>query len=42
MHSHPLPKGLLKAHENLDALITIFESGDLNAFIKIVANDITP
>jgi diphosphomevalonate decarboxylase len=40
MHNHPLPKGdLLKHMKNLDALITIFESGDLDAFIKIVESE---
>jgi diphosphomevalonate decarboxylase len=40
MHNHPLPKGdLHKRMKNLDALITIFESGDLDAFIKIVESE---
>jgi mevalonate pyrophosphate decarboxylase len=35
-----LPKAICSnAHENLDALITIFESGDLDAFIKIVESE---
>jgi hypothetical protein len=33
MHNHPLPKGdLLKRMKNLDALITIFESGDKRVY----------
>jgi diphosphomevalonate decarboxylase len=39
MHNHPLPKAICKRMKNLDALITIFESGDLNAFIKIVESE---
>ena len=40
MHNHPFAeRRFAQAHENLDALITIFESGDLAAFIKIVESE---
>ena len=40
MHGHPFAeKRFTQAHENLDALIKIFESGDLNEFIKIVESE---
>jgi diphosphomevalonate decarboxylase len=40
MHGHPFAeKRFDQAHENLDALIKIFESGDLNEFIKIVESE---
>ena len=40
MHGHPFAeKRFAQAHENLDALIKIFESGDLNEFIKIVESE---
>jgi diphosphomevalonate decarboxylase len=40
MHNHPFAeRRFAQAHENLDALITIFESGDLEAFIKIVESE---
>jgi diphosphomevalonate decarboxylase len=35
MHNHPYAeRRFAQAHENLDQLITIFESGDLEEFIK--------
>ena len=40
MHGHPFAeKRFAQAHENLDALISIFESGDLTEFIKIVESE---
>ena len=40
MHGHPFAeKRFAQAHENLDTLIKIFESGDLNEFIKIVESE---
>ncbi len=40
MHGHPFAeKRFTQAHENLDALIKIFESGDLKEFIKIVESE---
>ncbi|MFV8356211.1 diphosphomevalonate/mevalonate 3,5-bisphosphate decarboxylase family protein [Flavobacterium sp. XS1P32] len=40
MHNHPFAeRRFAQAHENLNALITIFESGDLNSFIKIVESE---
>lgn len=40
MHGHPFAeKRFAQAHENLDALITIFESGNLSEFIKIVESE---
>ncbi|MCF6141766.1 diphosphomevalonate decarboxylase [Flavobacterium sp. K77] len=40
MHNHPFAeRRFAQAHENLDALISIFESGDLDAFIKIVESE---
>jgi len=40
MHGHPFAeKRFAQAHENLDALITIFENGNLSEFIKIVESE---
>jgi diphosphomevalonate decarboxylase len=40
MHNHPYAEQrFAQAHHNLDALITIFKSGDLNEFIKIVESE---
>ncbi|QZK89334.1 diphosphomevalonate decarboxylase [Flavobacterium sp. CHNK8] len=40
MHNHPFAeRRFAQAHENLDAMITIFKSGDLDAFIKIVESE---
>jgi diphosphomevalonate decarboxylase len=40
MHNHPYAeKRFAQAHENLDHLITIFESGNLEKFIKIVESE---
>ena len=40
MHGHPFAeKRFAQAHENLDSLIKIFESGDLSEFIKIVESE---
>ena len=40
MHDHPFAeRRFAQAHENLDKLITIFESGDLEEFIKIVESE---
>ena len=40
MHNHPFAeRRFAQAHENLDHLITIFENGDLDAFIKIVESE---
>ena len=40
MHNHPYAeRRFAQAHENLDKLITIFESGDLEEFIKIVESE---
>ena len=40
MHGHPFAeKRFTQANENLDALISIFESGDLTEFIKIVESE---
>jgi len=40
MHGHPFAeKRFEQAHKNLDTLIKIFESGDLNEFIKIVESE---
>jgi len=40
MHNHPYAeRRFAQAHENLDALISIFKSGDLDAFIKIVESE---
>jgi diphosphomevalonate decarboxylase len=40
MHGHPFAeKRFTQAHENLDALIKIFESGNLTEFIKIVESE---
>jgi diphosphomevalonate decarboxylase len=34
MHAIPMPKGDLPAHDNLDQLIAIFESGNLTNLLK--------
>ncbi|MCG9794100.1 diphosphomevalonate/mevalonate 3,5-bisphosphate decarboxylase family protein [Flavobacterium algicola] len=40
MHDHPYASTrFAQAHDNLDKLITIFESGDLDAFIKVVESE---
>ena len=40
MHGHPFAeKRFAQAHENLDSLIKIFESGNLSEFIKIVESE---
>ena len=40
MHDHPYAeRRFAQAHENLDKLITIFESGNLEEFIKIVESE---
>ena len=40
MHNHPFAeRRFAQAHENLDQLISIFESGNLEEFIKIVENE---
>ena len=40
MHNHPFAeRRFAQAHENLDALISIFESGNLIEFIKIVESE---
>jgi diphosphomevalonate decarboxylase len=40
MHGHPFAeRRFTQAHENLDALISIFESGNLSEFIKIVESE---
>jgi diphosphomevalonate decarboxylase len=40
MHGHPFAESrFIQAHENLDALISIFESGNLTEFIKIVESE---
>ena len=40
MHGHPFAeRRFTQAHENLDALISIFESGNLIEFIKIVESE---
>jgi diphosphomevalonate decarboxylase len=40
MHGHPFAeKRFAQAHENLNTLIKIFQSGDLNEFIKIVESE---
>ncbi|MDI1306680.1 MAG: diphosphomevalonate decarboxylase [bacterium] len=40
MHNHPFAeRRFAQAHENLDKLITIFESGNLDGFIKIVESE---
>ncbi len=40
MHNHPFAEQrFAQAHDNLSKLITIFKSGDLNAFIKIVESE---
>ena len=40
MHGHPFAeRRFQQAHDNLDTLISIFESGDLTEFIKIVESE---
>jgi diphosphomevalonate decarboxylase len=40
MHNHPYAEQrFAQAHDNLDALIAIFKSGDLNEFIKVVESE---
>ncbi|MEC5164951.1 diphosphomevalonate decarboxylase [Flavobacterium sp. PL11] len=40
MHNHPFAeRRFAQAHENLDKLITIFETGDLKEFIKVVESE---
>ena len=40
MHNHPFAeRRFVQAHENIDQLIPIFETGDLEAFIKIVESE---
>jgi len=40
MHNHPFAeRRFAQAHENLDQLITIFENGNLDHFIKIVESE---
>ncbi|MDP5229738.1 MAG: diphosphomevalonate decarboxylase [Cellulophaga sp.] len=40
MHNHPFAVERFKqAHDNLDKLITVFKTGDLNEFIKIVESE---
>lgn len=40
MHNHPFAeRRFAQAHENLDALLSIFESGNLDEFIKIVESE---
>lgn len=40
MHNHPYAeRRFAQAHENLDKLISIFESGDLDEFIKVVESE---
>ena len=40
MHDHPFAeRRFAQAHENLDQLIAVFESGNLEAFIKIVESE---
>ena len=40
MHNHPYAQRRFEqAHENLDQLISIFESGDVNEFIKVVESE---
>lgn len=40
MHDHPFAERRFEqAHENLHQLITIFENGDLDAFIKVVESE---
>jgi diphosphomevalonate decarboxylase len=38
MHNHPYAERRFAPHENLDTLISIFKSGNLDEFIKIVEN----
>lgn len=40
MHGHPFAEQRFnQAHDNMDKLISIFKSGDLNAFIKIIESE---
>jgi diphosphomevalonate decarboxylase len=40
MHNHPFAeRRFAQAHENLDKLITIFKTGDLEEFIKVVESE---
>lgn len=40
MHNHPFAEQrFLQAHDNINKLITIFETGDLNAFIEIIESE---
>jgi len=40
MHNHPYAQRRFEqAHENLDQLISIFENGDVNEFIKVVESE---
>lgn len=40
MHNHPFAeRRFAQAHENLNQLISVFESGDLNQFIQIVESE---
>ena len=40
MHNHPYAQRRFEqAHENLDQLLSIFESGDVNEFIKVVESE---
>ena len=40
MHNHPYAeRRFAQAHENLDRLITIFESGNIEEFIKVVESE---
>ena len=40
MHNHPYAeRRFAQAHENLDTLISIFKSGDLDSFIKVVESE---
>jgi diphosphomevalonate decarboxylase len=40
MHNHPYAeRRFAQAHENLDTLISIFKSGNLDEFIKIVESE---
>ncbi len=40
MHGHPFAQQRFnQAHDNMDDLISIFKSGDLNAFIKIIESE---
>lgn len=40
MHNHPYAeRRFLQAHENVEALLSVFATGDLNQFIKIVESE---